>query len=116
MGKRPTIYAVDFDGTLAELVPHEEEPVRVNTKLIEYLKAKQDKGCIIILWTCRTDEKLRYAINLCGDNGLIFDYVNSNAVCIIEQYGDSRKIFADVYIDDKFCFKEEWNIPFVKEK
>lgn len=39
---------------------------------------------------------------------LEFDAVNENLPEIIERYGsDGRKIYADVYIDDKSCFPWE---------
>ena len=45
--------------------------------------------------------------------GLEFDAVNENVAQTLEQYGtESRKISADVYIDDKACWpwmtKQEW--------
>ena len=45
--------------------------------------------------------------------GLEFEAVNENVAQTLEQYGtESRKISADVYIDDKACWpwmtKQEW--------
>ena len=95
------IIAVDFDGTLCENKwPEAGQP---NTTLINCLKLAQLKGDKIILWTCRSKKRLRYAINWCKHHGLIFDSVNKNLKESIERFGgDSRKIYADVYIDDKF--------------
>ena len=47
-----------------------------------------------------------------GSSGMVqeveFDAVNENLPEIIERYGsDGRKIYADVYIDDKSCFPWE---------
>lgn len=48
------------------------------------------------------EKDLEVAINACAEQGLIFDAVNENLPDMIEKFGgDSRKIFADVYIDDK---------------
>lgn len=116
MSKRPTIFAVDFDGTLAEPVPHEEEPVFANKTLYDYLIQKQKKGHIIILNTCRTGKKLEYAVRFSKENGLVFDYINDNCDWVKESYGNSRKIYADVYIDDKAVNKSKWNVPFKKEE
>ena len=45
---------------------------------------------------------MRKNCNACAEQGLIFDAVNENLPDMIEKFGgDSRKIFADVYIDDK---------------
>lgn len=94
------IIAVDFDGTLCENKwPAIGEP---RTDVIEYLKARQAAGDKLILWTCRTDERLYEAVTWCSDHGLQFDRVNQNLPETLEwMKGDSRKIFAHEYIDDR---------------
>lgn len=95
------IYAVDFDQTLAfGEWPLAEKP---NAALIALLVGVQEKGNKIILWTCRTGERLDAAVKLCNDNGLYFDAVNENLPEVLAMYEnvDSRKITADYYIDDK---------------
>ena len=93
------IIAVDFDGTLCNSnYPALGEP---NMKLIEWLKRKRQKGCKIILWTCRHGDTLKQAVEFCRKYGLMFDAVNENLPSLIEKYGETRKIAADVYIDDK---------------
>jgi hypothetical protein len=104
------IIAVDFDGTLCEdKWPDIGEP---NFELIAYLLGEQLKGTQIILWTSRGEERLEKALEWCEDRGLIFDAVNENLPEVIEAFGgDTRKIYADEYIDDKFCTK--FKLPFV---
>lgn len=95
------IIAVDFDGTLCENKwPEIGEP---NTELIGYLIMMQKTvGAKIILWTCRIGEMLDRAVNWCSEHGLEFDTVNENLPHIIERFGsDTRKIFANMYIDDR---------------
>ena len=103
------IIAVDFDGTLCE----NEWPNigAANFELIMYLKREQRKGSKIILWTCRTGNKLKLALDWCTSHDLIFDAVNDNVPEAVESFGgDSRKIFAHEYIDDSMCTK--FNLPF----
>lgn len=110
--RKPKIIAVDFDGTLCENKwPLIGEP---NWDLITYLFAEQRKGAKIILWTCRSGKELLDAIYWCkGHCGLLFDAVNENLPEIIKDFGkDTRKIFADEYIDDKSCTK--FTLPYVK--
>lgn len=98
---RKTIIAVDFDGTLCkDDWPGIGEPNRV---LIEILKRLKEGDRIkLILWTCRSDSMLDEAVKWCGEQGLIFDAVNDNLPEYIELFGNnSRKVFADIYIDDK---------------
>ena len=94
------IVAVDFDGTLCEAAWPSIGKANVN--LIQYLLYIQKKGVKLILWTCRVGERLTEAIEWCKDHGLIFDAVNENLPEAIERFGsDSRKIYADMYIDDR---------------
>lgn len=94
------IIAVDFDGTLCEnKYPEIGEP---NKELIDYLKKRQENGERLILWTARNEEQTQQAVKWCKEQGLIFDAVNENLPEIIEAFGgDSRKIFANEYIDDR---------------
>ena len=95
------IIAVDFDGTLCE--DRYPEIGEANTDLMCALKVwQQHYGAKLILWTCRVGDRLDEAVEFCKQHGLIFDAVNENLPESIERYGgDSRKINADVYIDDK---------------
>lgn len=94
------IIAVDFDGTLCKNKwPEIGMP---NEELIEYLKKRQANGEKLILWTNRVGERLDEAVKWSAEKGLIFDAVNENLPEIIELFGgDSRKIFANEYIDDR---------------
>lgn len=94
------ILAVDFDGTLCfSQWPGLGKP---NLPLIEKLKENKRNGDKLILWTCRDGKLLDDAVNWCEENGLYFDAINENLQEIIEAFGgNSRKISADFYIDDK---------------
>lgn len=90
------IIAVDFDGTLqfADRTP--------NRILFRMLRQNQRNGDIVILWTCRSGKRLMEAVQFCLHNGLKFNYVNQNAPQAVAALGyDSRKIYADLYIDDR---------------
>lgn len=95
------IIAVDFDGTLScdALWPAIGLP---NEKLIACLKTRKEMGDKLVLWTCRNGELLIEAVEWCKKHGLEFDAVNENLPGVIALYGnDSRKVSADLYIDDK---------------
>ena len=93
------IIAVDFDGTLCtNCYPYIGDP---NLLLFEYLKTQKEHGSKIILWTCRSKKLLEEAVTWCEEHGLTFDAVNENLPEIIKAFGsDTRKIFANEYIDD----------------
>ena len=66
------IIAVDFDNTLFKTnFPNIGEPI---LPVIEFCKARQQGGDIIILWTCRRDDDLLDATRACQRHGLEFDY------------------------------------------
>lgn len=98
MPKSLTI-AVDFDGTIVE----NRFPEIGKPKLfaIETLKKLQEEGHRIILWTYRHGPKLEEAVEYCETKGISFYAVNKSYP--EEEYDDtiSRKILADIFIDDR---------------
>lgn len=98
--KLPKIVAVDFDGTLvSDKFPDIGEP---NKPLISLMRAVQALDVRVILWTCRTGEMLDAAVDMLEGQGLVCDAVNENLPEVQALYGgDTRKVFADLYIDDK---------------
>lgn len=96
----PLIIAVDFDGTLCEdKYPNIGPP---NYRLIHWLFEARCDGAKLILYTCRHKWFLQQAVDWCRDRGLTFDAVNENLPERIALFdGDTRKISADIYIDDK---------------
>lgn len=105
-----------FDGTITRHSRYPEigEP---NTELIEWLKHEKENGVRIILWTCRTGQLLDEAVRFCHSFGLEFDAVNENLPEIIEKFGgDTRKIFANKYIDDASAVPWEIVKPKTKPK
>lgn len=98
-GNYNRIIAVDFDGTLC--TDRYPQIGTANDSLIHRLAECREQGDRIILWTCRVGLRLQEAILFCRARGLEFDAVNENLPEIIRRFGgDSRKIYADIYIDD----------------
>lgn len=93
------IIAIDFDGTIVEHRYPAIGPQR--TFAFEALKALQRKGHRLILWTHRSGEYLDLAVEYCRENGLEFYAVNRNYPEEKWDQLDSRKILADLYIDDR---------------
>ena len=95
----PLIIAVDFDGTIVEdAYPKVGEPMIF---AFDTLKRLQSQGHRLILWTYRSGKKLDEAVAFCKENGLEFYAVNKNFP--EENYDEkySRKIHADLFIDDR---------------
>lgn len=98
MTDRLTI-AVDFDGTIVE----DQYPKIGKPKLFafETLRKLQENGHRLILWTYRNGKTLDDAVAFCKQNEIQFYAVNKS---FPEEKFDptySRKINADVFIDDR---------------
>lgn len=96
-----TIVAIDFDETIAinSKFPHIE---RERKGAIKYIRKLWAKGYYIVVWTCRHGEHQEQAEIWLQDNRIPFDQINQHHPALIEFYGnDTRKIAADLYVDDK---------------
>ncbi len=91
--------AVDFDGTIVEHAYPEIGEVKLFA--FETLKELQKNNCRLILWTYRTGKELEDAVYFCRENEIEFDAINSNYPGEEMNSDVSRKINADIYIDDK---------------
>lgn len=91
--------AVDFDGTIVD----HEYPGIGKEKLFAFrtLKELEKKGARLILWTFRAGKELDEAVEYCRSNGIEFYAVNRNYPEEVYTDDISRKIDADVFIDDK---------------
>lgn len=97
--KQSLIIAVDFDGTIVE----DAYPAVGKPKLFafETLKKLQNEGHRLILWTYRSGKKLEEAVKFCESNGISFYAVNASYQDEEFDYETSRKIHADIFIDDR---------------
>lgn len=102
------ILAIDFDGTIVEhkfpyigkLLPGAKETIN----------KWKDEGHRIIIWTCRNmvepaypeieDATIFGAKRFLDENGIKYDAINSD-VESVPFYIQARKVFADIYIDDR---------------
>ena len=93
------VIAVDFDGTIVEhMYP------RIGKEMLfafSTLKALQKKGHKLILWTFRAGDYLDEAVEYCRQNGIEFYAVNKSYPEEQFDLSMSRKIDADLFIDDR---------------
>lgn len=96
----PLKIAVDFDGTIVE---HKYPEIGKDIMFaLQTLRALQEQGHQLILWTYRSGQELEDAVEYCRRNGIEFYAVNASypEEEFDEDY-DSRKIDADIFIDDR---------------
>ena len=93
------VIAIDFDGTICE---HKYPDIgREMLFAFATLKELQKKGHKLILWTFRSGERLDEAVEYCKKNGVEFYAVNKNFPEEVMDENVSRKINADIFVDDR---------------
>ncbi len=93
------VIAVDFDGTIVE---HKYPEIGEELMFaFSTLKELQKQGHQLILWTYRAGKDLEAAVEFCRKNGIEFYAINSNYPEEVYDESISRKILADIYIDDR---------------
>ncbi len=96
---QPKTIAVDFDGTIVQnAYPDIGKPIIF---AFETLKKLQEEGNLLILWTYRSGNKLQEAVDFCKSNGIEFYAVNKSYPEEVMSGSISRKIHADLFIDDR---------------
>ena len=97
--KNHLIIAVDFDGTIVE-----DAYPQIGSPMIfafETLKELNKDGHRLILWTYRNGNRLEEAVDFCAKKGIEFYAVNKNYPEEKFEGKVSRKINADLFIDDR---------------
>jgi hydroxymethylpyrimidine pyrophosphatase-like HAD family hydrolase len=91
--------AIDFDGTLVKFAyPEIGEPLE---GAFSTVRALQERGHTLILWTCRAGINLIKADEFCENRGVHFDYINQNPGVIHDSWRHvSSKVFSHFLIDD----------------
>ncbi len=112
LNENSKVLAIDFDGTIVE----HKYPEIGKEMLFAFatLKALQQKGHKLILWTIRTGALLEEAVDYCKKNGIEFYAVNKNYPEEELDAKTSRKLNADIFIDDRMIggfigWSEVWN-------
>jgi len=93
------IIAIDFDGTIVD----DGYPGIGKPRLFafETMKKLQEDGHRLILWTYRSGKYLKEAVAFCKENGIEFYAVNKSYEDEVLDETKSRKIYADLFIDDR---------------
>lgn len=94
--QRDKVIAIDFDGTIYN---------STNKQLIngakEAIKILHQKGYVLVLWTCRSGNRLKNAINILKQYDLYQYFYCINETPDFVKYKVSCKVCASFYIDDR---------------
>ena len=94
------IIAIDFDGVIVTDIYPDIGVALPDMQDVMHFLYRQ--GHTLIINTCRTGVPARAAIDMLQARGIPFHYFNRNDPKQTEKYGgESRKISADLYLDDK---------------
>lgn len=111
---RKKIIKIDYDMTIdSSPWPGAGTPVPMAIETIKELSGRY----ITVLDTCRSGDALELAIAFLESEGIVFDYVNKNPYRPMSKLGDTRKVYADISIDDKNLFTpldDEGRVDWIK--
>ena len=120
------IIAIDFDNTIAEVTVENGIVTKINEPLpgaIETIEALYKAGHELIVWTCRDDIPSAFLYFIEEMNAWLYEHKVNHCFSGINEQSEgwnkhaiwsqasSRKIYADMYIDDKnFGGFPGWNV------
>jgi len=94
------ILAIDFDGTIRKTKRATDTGDELMPYCKETLEKLYNKGFRLILWTCRSEAWTEKVVNFLKKEGILkyFEQINENVIDI--KWWNTRKVYADRYIDD----------------
>lgn len=98
--KKKVILAIDFDGTIAVAdYPGIGAPKKNVSKVLNRL---HEEGFVIIIWTCREGDHLNQIGDWMIEHDIPWYDMNHHHEDVKNHFvNDTRKVAADIYIDDK---------------
>lgn len=98
------IIACDFDDTISPWKFHNED----FSKVFDLLKKCKDTGAYIVIWSACNADRFPHITEYCKTNGLEIDGINTNPLDL--PYGKDKKIYANIYLDDRAGLTESLEI------
>lgn len=98
------IIACDYDDTISPW-----KMTNTNfTRVFEILKMAKQTGAYVVIFTACKEERYSEITKYCLDNGLEIDGINTTPIDL--PYGNNKKIYANIFIDDRAGLNESLNI------
>ena len=94
------ILAIDFDGTIRKAKRATDRGRVLMPHCKEVLEKLHNDGFRMIVWTCRSKAWTEDVISFLKQQDILkyFECINENVIDIV--WWDTRKVYADRYIDD----------------
>ncbi len=94
------IFAIDFDGTI--VTPEYPGIGIIRPGAARTIQEMKAHGHTVIIWTCREGRRLEEMKCFLRAAGIPFDRVNDHSLEMLRVFQNNpRKVYADVYIDDR---------------
>jgi len=97
------IIGVDFDDTI---YPYRED-ITDHKQVIAAIKSATSSNAIVVIYTGSTPARYPEILDYCSKIGIKVSKINEN---VIAPFGDNRKIYCNIYLDDRSGLKEALNI------
>ncbi len=102
------IVASDFDDTISPWGHKSEEDLKQMDDIISLLKKAKETGAYIVIWSACTKDRFPEITEYCKSKGLEIDAINQNPIDL--PYGKDKKIYANIYLDDRAGLSEALKI------
>lgn len=102
------VVAVDYDDTISPWGFNSEEDLNQMNFIINLLKKVKETGAYITIWSACDKDRFPEITEYCKSKGLEVDSINQNPIDL--PYGKDRKIYANIYLDDRGGLNESLNI------
>ncbi len=102
------VVACDFDDTISPWKFRDKEDLIELDKTINILKLAKETGAYITIWSACDKGRFGEIKEYCSSKGLEIDSINENPIDL--PYGKDRKIYANIYIDDRAGLHESLDI------
>jgi hypothetical protein len=98
------IIAVDYDDTISPWKWNSVDDQEDMAYVIELLKKCKYTGAYVVVWSACNPDRFDEIRGYCKDKGLEIDSINQNPIDL--PYGKDKKIYANIYLDDRAGLKE----------
>ena len=98
------IVACDYDDTISPWKMTNVDFKRV----FDVLNVAKQTGAYVVIFTACKEDRYPEITNYCLENGLEIDGINTTPIDL--PYGNNKKIYANIFIDDRAGLNESLNI------
>lgn len=95
------IVGVDFDDTISPWKFQTEEDLEQLDKTIQILKVAHETGAFIVIFTACKEDRYQFIRDYCAGKRLHIDAINKTPFDIPGGYGQTGKIYANIFLDDR---------------